>query len=209
MKPYYESGNITIYHGDCREILPALSADAVFADPPYGVGKAAWDDAFSMDWMPKAANAAGLMLAITPGIVNLLAIPASIGPQRYRWTLSVRIINATVRGALGFGNWIACLLYSRETSSIFSQLPDAGEIAIRGKMPDHPSPKPLDAMRWLMRRIKGESIIDPFCGSGTTLIVAKECGRRGIGIEIEEKYCEMAAKRLAQEVIPFCDVRNS
>jgi site-specific DNA-methyltransferase (adenine-specific) len=77
----------------------------------------------------------------------------------------------------------------------------------RGLSPDngHPCPKPIADWNWLMQKISmaGETVIDPFLGSGTTLLTAKQLDRRGIGIEIEEKYCEIAAKRLSQEVLCF------
>ena len=71
--------------------------------------------------------------------------------------------------------------------------------------PDHPSPKPLVFMKWLINRLseKKQIILDPFMGSGTTLVAAKELGRKAIGIEIEERYCEIAAKRLSQQVFDF------
>ncbi len=203
MTPYYEADGITLYHGDCREILPLLTADLVFADPPYGVDKAAWDGAFPTEWLPLAAEAAKQAMLVTPGIVNLLSMPREIGSHRYRWTLSVRIVNAIVRSAVGFGNWIPALLYSREGVSIYATAQDAGQVSINGEMPAHPSPKPLDAMRWFLSRLPPGSVLDPFSGSGTTLVVAREQGRRAIGIEIEERYCEITARRLSQRVLDF------
>jgi DNA modification methylase len=70
-------------------------------------------------------------------------------------------------------------------------------------MPNHPSPKPLRAMTWILSRLPSGSVIDPFMGSGTTLLAAKMAGREATGIEREERYCEIAAKRLAQEVLPL------
>jgi site-specific DNA-methyltransferase (adenine-specific) len=69
----------------------------------------------------------------------------------------------------------------------------------------HPCPKPYSAWRWLLERCSDENtvVLDPFCGSGTTLVAAKDLGLRAIGIEIEEHYCEIAAKRLSQEVLTF------
>ncbi len=67
----------------------------------------------------------------------------------------------------------------------------------------HPTQKPYALMAWCMKWIKAQSILDPFMGSGTTLVAAKNLGRKAIGIEIEERYCEIAAKRLAQEVMAF------
>jgi DNA modification methylase len=203
MKPYYDDGQITIYHGDCREILPTLEpVDLVLTDPPYGAGKAEWD-IVDWSWLPLAAAKAEMALGIMPGIANLLSLPQEVQGHIYRWMLSVRIINSTTRGAIGFGNWIACAVYAREGVSIYRCDQDATEIAIRGRMPDHPSPKPFEAMRWLITRLPGDTVLDPFMGSGTTLRAAKDLGRKAIGIEIEERYCEVAVKRLAQEVLPL------
>ena len=67
----------------------------------------------------------------------------------------------------------------------------------------HPTQKPVGLMRWCIEFTKGQAILDPFMGSGTTLVAAKQLGRRAIGIEIEEKYCEIAANRLANEPMPL------
>ncbi len=202
--PYYQDDQATIYCADCRDILPLLepgSADLVLTDPPYGVGKAVWDNEFDLTWLPLAEPITRNALAVMPGVTNLLSLPKEIGRLSYKWTLSLHVINATVRGAVGFGNWIPCVVYVKDGGSIYTCNQDAGEIAIRGQMPKHPSPKPYDAMRWLISRLPGELILDPFMGSGTTLIAAKDLGRKAIGIEIEEKYCRIAVERLRQGVL--------
>lgn len=75
----------------------------------------------------------------------------------------------------------------------------------REEKPDHPSPKPLTVMRWLVSRLAAvdQTVIDPFAGSGTTLVAAREQGIRAIGIEREERYCELIVDRLAQDVLDF------
>jgi site-specific DNA-methyltransferase (adenine-specific) len=201
MKPYYEHAGITIYHGDCREVLPTLPpCDLVLTDPPYGVNKADWDSGFSWDWLSQCA-AISKTVAVMPGISNLVEMPKFAGLLPYRWTLSILIANGMTRGAFGFGNWIPCMVYSSE--SLHQKMQDATQIVIRGDMPEHPCPKPMDAMLWLIERLPWGSVLDPFCGSGSTLLAAKKGGRDAIGIEIEEKYCEIAAKRLSQEVFDF------
>jgi len=196
--PYYERGGITIYHGDCREILPDVSSDVVITDPPYGFRKADWDSEFPTDWLTGLSPSSAI--AIMPGINNLMSVPCPDGFE-YRWMLSIHIANGMTRGLMGFGNWIPVLVYARPGSSLYRCQQDATVVSIRGDMPSHPSPKPIDAMRWLVDRFEGETILDPFMGSGTTLRAAKDLGRKAIGIEIEERYCEIAARRLEQEVL--------
>jgi site-specific DNA-methyltransferase (adenine-specific) len=206
VRPYYEQDGITIYHGDCRDVLPGLaadSADLVLTDPPYGVNKAAWDDVFPTWWFDDAARVAPV-LGIMPGIANIPLVPFEIGRCRYRWTLVAHLTNGQTRSSVGFGNYIPCMVYAAEGTSVFKQDGDVGRIVVGGDpKPNHPSPKPYQAMRWFVSRLPGDVILDPFMGSGTTLRAAKDLGRRAIGIEIEERYCEEAARRLAQSVLPL------
>lgn len=200
MKPYYQSadGAIVLYHGDCREVLTELGqcADVSFCDPPWGVKKAAWDDAFDLSIVQACARATRGVMAVTPGISNLLSLPRDIEGMLYRWTLSIRIMNSRMRGAIGFGNWIACALFAREGESVYRCAQDCTDIVIRGTMADHPDPKPIDAMRWILARLPTGSVLDPSCGSGTTLVAAREAERPAIGIEQDERHCETAAIRL-------------
>jgi hypothetical protein len=133
-----------------------------------------------------------------PGIANMLRCPRSIDGLPYRWTLAAYLTNGMTRGVLGFGNWIPCLVYAADDVSLFGPMQDAKAFAIDGQRPDHPSPKPIGVIRWLLSCLDGDTILDPFMGSGTTLRAAKDLGRRAIGIDINERYCEMAAQRLAQ-----------
>jgi site-specific DNA-methyltransferase (adenine-specific) len=199
--PYYESDGITLYCGDCRDILPTLpdaSVTSVVSDPPYGVRKAEWDDKFHDYWLPEAARIAERSICIMPGITNLLRLPQTIGEFEYVWTVAVRYINGRCRGLIGFGNWLPAVLYGKPGESLYKCQQDSTEIAIRGERPNHPSPKPLAAMTWILSRLPDGSVCDPFCGSGTTLIAAKQAGRKAIGIEINEDYCCEVVKRLSQ-----------
>ena len=142
LQPYYQDEIVKIYHGDCREILPLLepkSVDLVLTDPPYGANKAVWDETFP-SWVFSLLNSP--VVAIIPGIANLLNMPNCIGSANYQWALSVRIVNGMTRGKFGFGNWIACLVWAEDGVSLNHQYQDGGEVVIRGDMPLHPSPKP-------------------------------------------------------------------
>lgn len=215
-RPYYEDESVTIYHGDCREVLPNIEADAatlVFADPPYGIGKAErtyhgitgpaaeWDADFPLWWMEDAARIAPV-LAVTPGVSNIVLCPPAVGRLRYRWTLSVHVTNGMTRGAMGYGNWIPCLVYAAEGVSLYQQVSDVARVAVTpGAKPAHPSPKPLAAVSWMLSVLPAGVVLDPFMGSGTTCLAAKNLGRHSIGIEVDEQYCEVAAMRLSQEVL--------
>jgi len=212
--PYYEEAGITIYHGDCRDVLPSLDpVDLVLTDPPYGVNKrqrtyavasgpvAVWDEAFPLWWIEPVAKMSQV-LAFTPGIVNLPACPSHVDEQRYRWTLAAHVANGMTRGPFGYGNWIPCVVYARDGVRLYQQRNDVERVSIRGgDRPDHPSPKPLAAIEFFLSRLPGETVLDAFMGSGTTLLAAKNLGRKAIGIETSEAYCEIAAKRLQKSVM--------
>ena len=213
MTPYYhdEAAGIAIFLGDCREIMPTLEpVDLVFADPPYGnnTDYASYDDTpealdgLVLSIMPLIMNAAPVAL-ITPGQSNLWKYPQA------NWILCFASGAGVGRGPWGFTSWQPILAYGKDPylANGLGCRPDTkltSEAASAGG--DHPCPKPLELMRWIITRgtIKeGQTVLDPFMGSGTTLRAAKDTGRKAIGIEIEERYCEIAAKRLAQEVLPL------
>jgi DNA modification methylase len=216
-KPYYEHAGITIYHGDCREILPHLpKVDLVLTDPPYGIGYAKYEShdddiagypellrqtipiaesLLSNGWccVFQAAKLAHKWSEWFGDKWRLMALPktfvqilAGIGPK---WATDYCLVwpVGTPLTERGKGrDWFVC-----ETSDM-SKRPKG-----------HPCPRPLNGMRYLVDvfSTQGSLILDPFMGSGTTLVAAKQLGRRAIGIEIEEKYCEIAVKRLSQEML--------
>jgi site-specific DNA-methyltransferase (adenine-specific) len=201
MKPYYERDGIVIYHGDCREILPALGpVDLVLTDPPYGVNKTYASHVDTPESLSALVAATLPMLAalspkrlITCGVGNIWKYPAA------DWVICWWKPNAMTRSAVANANvWEPVLVYGCKGFGV-----DGVTATIIPQDIDHPCPKPIRLMQWLIERASeaGETILDPFMGSGTTLRAAKDLGRKAIGIEIEERYCEIAAKRLSQEVL--------
>jgi len=271
MDPYYSDDLVTIYHGDCREILPALTFDAVVTDPPYEIGYAGnhWDKtgvafdpslwslclngvngghllAFGSPrthhrlmaaiedagfdirdvicWlyasgMPKGANLKPayepVIVARPPGSKAALQIEASrvsttdrfgggkagtsgfaqgytkgdgwtAGSDKGRWPANV-ITDEAVNGNEEWGRYFYCPKPSRQE---------------RRDNP-HPAAKPVDLLSYLVGLVAtpNSTVVDPFMGSGTTLRAAKNLGRRAVGIELDERYCEIAAKRLGQQVL--------
>lgn len=217
-KPYYEHAGITIFHADCREVLPHLpKVDLVLTDPPYGVqfeGKNTKYTRRSNDGYASLEDTADYVgsvivpivrecvdryarVVVTPGLRNCFAYdaptamgtifyPSGAGMGKWGFTCSQPIFY------YGKCPYLANSMGSRPDS--FSTTESAEDLG-------HPCPKPIGTMKWLVNRssLEGETILDPFMGSGTTLVAAKLLNRKAIGIEIEEKYCEIAALRLAQD----------
>jgi DNA modification methylase len=219
MKPYYQDESCTIYHGDCREILPQLEpVDLVLTDPPYGIqhvsgyaeGKtwaASWGrTAIANDHSTEARDWALQFLAGTPAIV--------FGSWKIDKPTGVRQVLIFDKGpAFGMGDLSFPWKNSFEEIYVIGDgyVGTRDEAVLRGHLVvtwessgrHHPNAKPVSLMAYLMSKHPGSTILDPFMGSGTTLRAAKDLGRKAIGIEIEEKYCEIAVKRLAQEVLPL------
>lgn len=197
MKPYYEHAGITIYNADCRKLLHRLKADVVVTDPPYGADKAGWD--IWPEWIEDIAIAR--TVALLPGTMNLWRMGQSFGGLPYRWTLSA-YLPTPAKSPLGLAHWHPCVIYAHEKVSLCCQKADAGQCLIVHDQPiDHPTPKARTMMEWVLDRMPEGVVFDPFMGSGTTLVAAKNLGRKAIGVEIDEKYCAIAVKRLRQEVL--------
>jgi DNA modification methylase len=218
MKPYYQDAWATIYHGDCREILPTLpKVDLVLTDPPYGVkmdkgfegiggfagfGKPiarkqytdSWDDERPAREVFEAIVRAAETCLIFGG--NFFA---DILPQSKHWIFWDKL---QTMPTFGDGELIWTNVDRKSIKKIIREYN-----GLIGKEPQrwHPTQKPVNLIRQLIEQYGAENgtTLDPFMGSGTTLKAAKELSRKSIGIEIEEKYCEIAAKRLSQEVLNF------
>jgi hypothetical protein len=210
VKPYYEHAGITIYHGDCREILPTVGrVNLICTDPPYGVGIDYGDHvsddlestkALYADILAKCNACADITLT-TVGCFKLEVFLYQTMPPT--WRLCWRKGITSRPSAVGFTDWEPVFVYGanvhRHAHDLFTVQPE------RMGSFGHPCPKPIKFKTWLIGRFSdpGTTVADPFMGSGTTLVAAKNLGRKAIGIEIEEKYCEIAARRLSQEVLPL------
>ena len=219
MKPYYEDGAVTIYHGDCRQVIDGvgLNADVVFTDTPYGIGLdygTSFDDtpeyldALVADVLP-LMRAAAPVVALTTGVLNQWRFPLPT------WVMCwYHQGDGRSTAYYGFNQWQPVLCYGTDPylkrcrgrqQDVIRTVAQLGTNAGIDRAPvGHPCPKPLPSWRKIMLRLSPDSsdvFLDPFMGSGTTLRAAKDLGRRAIGIEIEERYCEIAAKRMAQEVL--------
>ena len=209
MKPYYQDKWVTIYHGDCREILPQLDVkvDLVLTDPPYGNGTAYGTYEDSKDnlrglvgeLMP-VLRGAGERVLLTCGVANIHLYPE---PD---WILSWVTPAGSGSGKWGFCCWQPILAYGPDPylQAGLGRRPDTFIKTELSQEKKHPCSKPEDIWQMIMLRgsIKaGQTILDPFLGSGTTCYCAKKLNRYSIGIEIEEKYCEIAARRCSQEVM--------
>jgi len=191
------NSDVMLYLGDCLEVMKGLpdgSVDAVVTDPPYGCGKAEWDDAFPLSWYAEAKRIARLIGIIT-GSSGLKDSVPMVG-EDFIDIIAARNLNGMTRSPLGFGNWLGCVVANGKPT----QGTNFFEFVVNGDMPDHPSPKPLDYMRKLITRLtaEGETILDPFMGSGTTGVACVQTGRKFIGIEIDPDYYAIAEKRIAE-----------
>lgn len=215
MKPYYEDDWVTIYNGDCREILPTLpKVDLVLTDPPYNVGVnyGQHDDKMSEeDWRRWAEDWFLWCLgnATTTLVTGQARLPYYGQIEPWKWLLCWWKPAAMGRSPVGFCNWEPVAMWGKGSSghSDVVRAPIVPDSTVDG----HPCPKPLLWAKGLLAlfpvddgEIFGErTVLDPFMGSGTTLRAAKDLNRNAIGIEIEEKYCEIAARRMEQEVFDF------
>lgn len=199
-EPYWKSpdGHHALYHGDCLKILPLLGkVDAVVTDPPYGVGKAEWDDSFPTEWFPLARELGETVYTMI-GVSTIPLCIKTVGGD-FQDMVAIWLSNGMTRGPLGFGNWIPVVVSQKERKFLGGQNAFKVVVDTRENI-DHPSPKPFTSMVKLLETNKdAKAILDPFTGSGTTGVAAIRLKRRFIGIEIEEKYCRVAARRLQEE----------
>jgi DNA modification methylase len=213
MTPYYEEPGIQIFNADCRDVLPGLEAVGkmkiiCLTDPPYGIGRDGNKKSTGahggrkgydfMGWDSARPDASIFKLIISLSDIaiiwggNYFADLLPAGEKWLVWDKGQRINQSDCE-----------LAYTTMRGALRIYTCNRVELMKDGAV--HVTQKPLRLIKWCIKLCPGESqtILDPFMGSGTTLVAAKELGRRAIGIEIEEKYCEIAVKRLQQEVLDF------
>ncbi len=212
MKPYYEHGGITIYHGDCRELLPELGRfDLLLTDPPYGIGAddqkrilsrsntAAATDYGVQDW-DSAAISDELMTLIRSRCTHQIIWGGNYYtlPPSSCWLIwDKENTGDFADGEMAWTNLDKAMRIKRHRWN--------GMIRKGNEARMHPTQKPLDVISWALRHAPADvqGVLDPFMGSGTTLRACKDAGKTCVGIELQEKYCEIAALRMGQECFAF------
>lgn len=206
MRAYYSDDAVTLYCGDCRDVGAWLGADVLVTDPPYGTDNHGGYGRRQLGLQTIAndsdATVRDAVLALwgdRPAAV--FASPRAIEPPgEWPWRL------VWDKGRPGLGSpwrWGHELVYVRggweNDPGVPSVLRYSAPPEMRSAL--HPHEKPLRLLVALLTGAPGVTVADPFCGSGSTLVAAKNLNRKAIGIDIEERYCEVAAKRLAQGVL--------
>jgi DNA modification methylase len=228
MSPHYDHDGITIYHGDCLDILPQLGpVDHVVTDPPYGLmerdGKVQmrgavaspdygdWDRSCSFGWI----GLVDVAHSITVFHDHKRATDVYVAGEAAGFALKQYLYwdkgDSGINPRRNFVNVVEQAVYMRRSSSSVWNGGGASVNIIRANRsptPLHPTQKPVVVMRRIIEAVSnvGDLVLDPFMGSGTTLVAAKQLGRRAIGIEREETYCDIATRRLAQETLALFDV---
>lgn len=224
---YYEDESVTLYHGDCLEITDWLEADVLVTDPPYGISH---EKKLGSTRLPKSKGGTQIrtrgVLAGDATIEVRDAALAAWGDER------PALVFGSWRMPRPEGTRHRLIWHKAGSTpgpAVASFLSNDEEIYVLGKFPrtsppertvftthemrhgangaasrtGHPTPKPIDLMERLILRCPPGVIADPFAGSGSTLIAARNLGRKAIGVELDERYCEVIAKRLSQGVLDF------
>jgi len=222
VKPYFAHDGIAIYHGDCEDVLSVLPPPrVVITDPPYGIsystknlGAVSGDHEVPTEWLRLIRKRAGQAMRL-----YWFVHESGIGVVRQAvlddgWALHRMLV--WDKGVMTPGDLSD---YGAQTEYIISAVDAGKKDRLRGardsnlisvprvdmRVLQHPTEKPVPLMSYLVVRSSdvGDLVLDPFMGSGPVLVAAQQLGRRAIGIEREEKYCEIAAKRLAQGALPL------
>ena len=225
MKPYYADESVTLYHGDCLTVTEWLAADVLVTDPPYGTNRLGENPKGGYGRRQNAAGNSRHASVRNVGVEGFTIANDEDTSVRDAalalWGTRPALVFGSPRMPDPPGEWADRLVWDKQrpgmnggpfrytheaiyargmvrannsTFSVIAAFPDQA---------DHIHAKPLKLMRALVMTAPPGVIADPFAGSGSTLVAAKQLGRRAIGVELEERYCEVAARRLSQGVLDF------
>jgi DNA modification methylase len=212
--PYYQDEHVTLYHGDCLEVREWLAADVLVTDPPYGMGYRGFAgrpgrtdgsrhggiagdqdcgvrDAALAAWGAGPALVFGTWKRARPSGVRQLIVWDKRGGGGYLGDVKMPWADATEEIYVIGTRWAGKrrpAIYSVPSLNSQSQ-----------SRPDHPTPKPVALMEQLLECCPAGLVADPFAGAGATLIAASRAGRTAVGVEVNERYCELIATRLGQD----------
>lgn len=217
--PYYQDDAVTLYLGDCMDVMRGMddnSVDMVLTDAPYNAGfiygdatddarpwpdYAGWLDARVIE-MERVATGPVFVYVSVRGLLEMSKLhqPSWVGA----WPRPAAGNPAgDNRGLLFLPQWEPCMVYG-DLRPFKWATSDVWSVRALSERNGHPCPKPLSLMRLMLTKAAPvQSVLDPFAGSGTTLRAAADVGKRAIGIEIDKRYCEIAARRLRQGVLDF------
>ena len=227
IEPYYKQNGITIYNADCLDVLPSIKkVGAVITDPPYGINTKSdgqkklnpWADycnaaLFYKLWIKECKR----MISDDGCLWSFLNWRSIVTFQKAACDISWPIESLLVWDKCWIGpggprglrpSYEMVALWVGENYSVEDRgLPDIQRFKWSSKKTYHPAEKPIALMSWLIETVRNElPILDLFMGSGTTLLAAKQVGKKAIGIEFDERHCESAAKRLEQGVLFAAEV---
>jgi site-specific DNA-methyltransferase (adenine-specific) len=216
-RPYYQDSLVTLYHGDSREIAPALAFDAVLADPPYGIAlDADYEASYGIEERLAAvrkrhAPVHGDDEPFDPAWLLAFQVPTVLfGANYYRervpidggWIVWDKVGRNDVRRLPGWSDGELAWCSEFKGVRIFRHAWNGFSRSSENSFHVHPTQKPVDLMVWVLAAwLPTGIVLDPYMGSGPVVAAAKRLNRRAIGIEIEERYCEIAANRCRQEVL--------
>ena len=219
MKPYYQDDQVTLYHGDCLEITAWLEADVLVTDPPYGSNNESRGTYSAKKGRTDRRRVSPIAGDRSPEQRDSVLTAWGGGPWIVFGTWRVPRPNGTDHRLIwhktGAPPGPACSAFMLQDEEIYihgkgfrATSPPMRSVIVTDEMRQgaagavatigHPTPKPIRLMELLIDRCPMGVIADPFAGSGATLVAARNLGRKAIGVELEERYCELIAKRLDQ-----------
>ncbi len=205
--------DVTLWQGDCLELMrdiPSGSVDAIVTDPPYGVDLdySGYDDSF--------ANWISLIERFIPEAIRVSRGPVIIPTSKFEAEQYLHKLNpiwrlcwfkgaSCTRSPVGFKDWEPTFIFGKRPRKQIHDYFTAHANQVREDVSNHPCPKPLKWALWLVSKMsdQGDTILDPFMGSGTTGIACIKTGRKFIGIEIDPIYFQVAERRLASAATPM------